>query len=181
MMVGAGTLRADNPSFITHDPTLISKRRASGLPDDPVKITVTNRGDLERDLLFFKMGEGKKIIYCTDLSYLKLTQKFSDMASVVSLGERITAAKIVDHTKRLGIRSIFLEGGEQIHTMFFSENMVHELRFAVAPFFVGDPIAPRFVGAGRFPFDKSQRMTLLGVEKFTDTIAIRYGLRPYDE
>ena len=39
-----------------------------------------------------------------------------------------------------------------MHTQFLTDGLADELQLVVAPFFVGNPEATRFVGAGRFPW-----------------------------
>ena len=45
-----------------------------------------------------------------------------------------------------------VEGGGVVHTQFLADDLVDELQLVVAPFFVGDSSAPRFVSDGRFPW-----------------------------
>ena len=41
-----------------------------------------------------------------------------------------------------------VEGGGRVHTQFLTADLADELHLVVAPFFVGDPRAHRFVGRG---------------------------------
>ena len=51
-----------------------------------------------------------------------------------------------------GVRRLMVEGGGTVHTQFLTADLADELQLVVAPFFVGDSRASRFVGDGRFPF-----------------------------
>ncbi len=53
-----------------------------------------------------------------------------------------------------------VEGGTTIHTQFLTADLADEIHLAVAPFFVGDADAPRFVLPGSFPHGSSRRMHL---------------------
>jgi len=46
-----------------------------------------------------------------------------------------------------------VEGGGMVHTQFLTDNLADELQLVVAPFFVGDSRAPRFVRDGLFPWN----------------------------
>jgi 5-amino-6-(5-phosphoribosylamino)uracil reductase len=46
----------------------------------------------------------------------------------------------------------------------------------VAPFFVGEEQAPRFVGPGRFPRDAAHRMRLAEARPIGDLVLLRYLL-----
>jgi 5-amino-6-(5-phosphoribosylamino)uracil reductase len=48
----------------------------------------------------------------------------------------------------------------------------------VAPFFVGDSRAPRFVRDGRFPWNPGRRATLAEVRQIGDVVLLRYALSP---
>ena len=50
-----------------------------------------------------------------------------------------------------GVRRLMVEGGGEVHTQFLTAGLADELQLVVAPLFVGDPSATRFVGDGRFP------------------------------
>jgi len=53
-----------------------------------------------------------------------------------------------------------VEGGTSIHP-FPHRRPGRRIHLAVAPFFVGDADAPRFVLPGNFPHGNSRRMSLL--------------------
>ncbi len=61
-------------------------------------------------------------------------------------------------------------------TLFLSANRIDYLRVAVAPFFVGEPSAPRMTIGAKFPFDKDRRMTVLDVKKVGDMTVTDYAL-----
>ena len=61
-------------------------------------------------------------------------------------------------------------------TLFLTGNRVDLLRIAVAPFFVGESGAPRFVRAGAFPFGKDRRMEVLQVRQVGDMSVTDYSL-----
>ena len=46
----------------------------------------------------------------------------------------------------------------------------------VAPFFVGDSSAPRFVSDGHFPWNAGRRATLAEVRQIGDVVLLRYAL-----
>ena len=52
-----------------------------------------------------------------------------------------------------------------IHAQFLTAGLADELHLAIAPFFVGQPDAPRFVGPGTFSNDLHHRMTLAEVTR----------------
>jgi 5-amino-6-(5-phosphoribosylamino)uracil reductase len=69
-----------------------------------------------------------------------------------------------------------VEGGGTVHTQFLSAGLVDELQLVVAPFFVGDSRAPRFVGDGAFPWTPEHRAELAEVRQIGDVVLLRYKL-----
>jgi 5-amino-6-(5-phosphoribosylamino)uracil reductase len=75
-----------------------------------------------------------------------------------------------------GVERLMVEGGGKVHTQFLTDNLVDELQLVVAPFFVGDSRAPRFVLDGRFPWNPGRRATLAEVRQIGDVVLLRYAL-----
>lgn len=66
-----------------------------------------------------------------------------------------------------------VEGGSTIHTQFLTAGLADEIQLAIAPFFVGDEAAPRFVQPGVFPGDAAHRMTLADARPIGDVALLR--------
>src|SRR5439155_17688620 len=62
IMIGATTLRRDNPRFIVNSPERRAHREARGLTTYPLKVTVTVSGDLDPSQRFWHHG-GAKVVY----------------------------------------------------------------------------------------------------------------------
>ena len=63
ILVGAGTVRADNPRLLVRDPARIAAREAAGKPPHPLRVTLTATGDLDPAARFFT-GPGTPLVYC---------------------------------------------------------------------------------------------------------------------
>src|SRR3954454_20843765 len=63
IMVGAVTVRTDNPRLLVRSQARRDERTARGLPSSPMKITLTNRADLDAGSNFFATGEAEKLVY----------------------------------------------------------------------------------------------------------------------
>jgi 5-amino-6-(5-phosphoribosylamino)uracil reductase len=69
-----------------------------------------------------------------------------------------------------------VEGGGSVHTQFLTDDIVDELQLTVAPVFVGDSDAIRFVRDGVFPWNTARRAELVEVQKLGDVVLLRYAL-----
>lgn len=176
ILVGAGTVRKDNPSLVIRDPEARARRVAAGMDADIIKVTVTASGDLDPRAAFFTDGGGRKIVFAphtADGARLRALEPFAEIVQA----DGIPPGFIRDTLAAKGCRRLMVEGGTGMHTMFLRAGVCDRLRLAVAPFFVGDPGAPGLVESGRFPWDKDNRMTLESVERLGDMAVLHYRLR----
>jgi hypothetical protein len=74
------------------------------------------------------------------------------------------------------VDSAIVEGSGKVHTQFLIGDRADELHAAIAPFFVGESGAPRFVDDGRFPWNPDRRSTLAEVRQIGDVVLPRYAL-----
>ncbi|MEN3356994.1 MAG: hypothetical protein V7637_976, partial [Mycobacteriales bacterium] len=65
ILIGAAALRRDNPRLLVNSELRRAARVARGLPEYPLKVTVTGSGDLDPALRFWHHG-GEKAVYCPD-------------------------------------------------------------------------------------------------------------------
>jgi 5-amino-6-(5-phosphoribosylamino)uracil reductase len=95
---------------------------------------------------------------------------------VVGLGEEVTMADLVDDLGDRGVRALLVEGGRTMITQFLASDLVDELQLAIAPFFVGDPRAPRLIGDGTFPWTPERHAVLAESRQVGDMVLLRYAL-----
>lgn len=69
-----------------------------------------------------------------------------------------------------------VEGGGTTHTEFLTAGLADELQLVIAPYFVGDPEAPRFVDARTFPYGPGNGMRLAETRPIGDHVLLRYLL-----
>lgn len=128
ILVGAETLRHDNPALLLRDPASCELRRARGVRPDLAKVTVTRSGGLSPTMRFFTEGDADRYIFSqTEIPELK------DIAEVISTDGSITAGYIVTELEKRGVESLLVEGGARILGMFLAEGMADEVRRAVNP------------------------------------------------
>ncbi|WP_245546088.1 dihydrofolate reductase family protein [Nocardia higoensis] len=173
IMVGAQTLRADNPRLLVADESRRRARIASGKPEFPVKVTVTDSGRLDPSLRVWRDG-GDKLVYTTEAGAAALSDSLAGLAEVCVLGPRVDLGAVLDDLGARGIERLMVEGGTRMHTAFLAGDLADELRLAVAPLLVGAPGGPRFVEPAVFP---GRRLTLADVSTAGDMAVLRYLLR----
>lgn len=178
ILVGAETIRRDNPSLVTRNEELRAERERRGLCPDPVKVTLSRHGKIDPKARFFTEGCSEKIVIAGSEMKAAELKKLSKVATVILTGGRsVSAGEIIRILEQRGIHSLFVEGGSRVLTLFFLENAVDFLRLSVAPFFVGDPHAPRFVEGGKFYYNKNHRMHLIRTTTAGDMTVTEYALK----
>jgi 5-amino-6-(5-phosphoribosylamino)uracil reductase len=173
IMIGAETIRRDNPRLLVKSDERRAAREARGLPPYPLKVTLTRSGDLDPDLKFWHYG-GAKLAYAPAHVADKLRARLGDLAEVASTGETLDVAAILNDLGARGIRKLMVEGGGTLHTQFLAAGLADEIQLAIAPFFLGTPEAPRFVNPAFFPDGPGRRMTLASVQAVGDMAVLRY-------
>ena len=142
ILVGAETVRVDNPRLLVRSQTRRDERAARGLPGSPAKVTVT-RG---RSSMLARTSSGRR-------------RREARLLRHSTAGGRPSAAGgRCDRRRRRRRRGdghahqrprcarcdrLMVEGGGTVHTQFLTEDIVDELQLTVAPFFVGDSDAPQ--------------------------------------
>lgn len=173
ILIGAATMRADNPSLLVRSAARRAERVAKGLPEHPLKVTVTGTGKLDPGLRFWHHG-GEKLAYTTDAGFNVLHGQLAGLADVVSLGPSINFAALLDDLGARHIHTLMVEGGGSMHTAFLSAGLVDEIHLAVAPIVVGQADAPRFLNPENYPGAPRQRMQLVEALPIGDMALLRY-------
>ncbi|WP_344667234.1 RibD family protein [Catenulispora yoronensis] len=178
IMVGAETIRRDDPRLLVNDVGRRGERVGRGVGEFPVKVTVTGGGVLDAGARFFTTG-GDKLVYCADGVVAGLGERLRGAVrtEVVGVGEVVDFAVILGDLWRRGVGRLMVEGGGSLHTRFLVEDLVDEIHLAIAPFFVGDDLAPRFVRGGVFPQSAGRRMELVETRAIGDLVFVRYVIR----
>ena len=158
ILVGAETLRCDDPALVLRDPQARRARIEKGLRPDPAKVTLTRSGRLSPGLRFFTQGEADRYVFSTH----ELPELSSVATVISSKGKPLTARFVVTELEKRGIGRLFVEGGSRILGLFLSERMADTLRLAVNPALRLDPGRGRARFEPRLPADTPCREERLG-------------------
>jgi 5-amino-6-(5-phosphoribosylamino)uracil reductase len=176
ILVGAETVRVDNPRLLVRSEARRGERAARGLPVSPMKVTVTRRAELDARADFFRVGDAEKLVYCASPRVGDARARLGPAATIVDAGDRVEMRTLSTDLAARGVERLMVEGGGTVHTQFLTEDIVDELQLTVAPLFVGDSDAPRFVRDGIFPWNPARRAELVEVRKLGDVVLLRYAL-----
>ncbi|WFE55543.1 dihydrofolate reductase family protein [Micromonospora sp. WMMD712] len=176
ILVGAATVRADDPRLVIRSPQRRRERADRGLPPSPTKVTVTGSGDLDPAARFFTVGDAERVVYCATSVLAQTRHRLDGLATVADGGDPVDPCRVLADLATRGVRRLMVEGGAAVHALFLGAGLADELHLVVAPFFVGDRRAPRFPGEGRFPWHPGRRAGLAEVRQIGDVVLLRYAL-----
>jgi 5-amino-6-(5-phosphoribosylamino)uracil reductase len=176
ILVGAGTIRADDPRLLVRSPDRVARRAARGLPPHPLRVTLTATGDIDPAARFFT-GPGTPLVYCASPIVAAAQARLGDAAVVIDAGDPPSLRNVFLnlHSERT-VATLLVEGGSRILRDTLAEDLADELRLAVAPFFVGDANAPRFGLPAAYPHTAANPMTLASARRLGDVAVLHYLL-----
>jgi len=174
--VGAGTIRSDNPRLVLRSQARRAGRIARGTAPDPIRIALAGHGELDPSARFFADDGAARIVYTHSSGKARLARQLGDQAEVVAAGDPAAPGRVLADLAERGVARLLVEGGSSVHTQFLVAGLADELQLAIAPFFVGDSAAPRFVTDGAFPWDARHPARLVDVGTAGDLAVLRYAL-----
>jgi riboflavin-specific deaminase-like protein len=185
IMIGAQTVRKDNPRLLIRDPRRSARRAARGLPEHPARVTLTATGDLDPQARFFAPG-ALRLVYCATPAIGRARARLGDSAVVIDAGDPLSLDLVLTDLAERGVLRVLVEGGAHVLGEFLARDLADELNLAVAPFFVADPgpeaaprlnlpLAPR---SPSNPNSPTSPMTLADVRRVDEMVLLRYLLGP---
>lgn len=152
IMVGVGTVLADNPRLTSHR-----------VPDgkNPLRIVVDSKGRTPMDSRVLD-GTSPTIIALSEKAPEERIREISGIAEVIICGKDIVDLKcLLERLGKKGIRSILLEGGGTLNWSMIKEGLVDQVRVAVSPVIVGGKDAKTLVdGSGYESVEQGMKLKL---------------------
>ena len=111
ILVGAGTVRADNPR--------LDVREWTG--NQPIRLIISRSGQIDKNSAVF-IQEGQWLMFTTADNKI-------DNKQIINIdGTKPSSVQILEYLHSQGIQSIFIEGGAEIHNHFIENNLWDEAR-----------------------------------------------------
>ena len=174
VLVGAQTVRKDNPRLLIRDPRRRARRAARGRSEHPARVTLTATGDLDPRASFFAPG-ALRLVYCATPAIGRARERLGDSAVLIDAGDPLSLDLVLMDLAERGVLRVLVEGGARVLGEFLARDLADELNLAVAPFFVADSGAPR-LNLPRPALDGA--MTLAEVSRVGEVGLLRYLLGP---
>src|SRR5947208_5127483 len=121
ILIGAATVRNDNPRLLVRSQSRRAERAARGLAPSPMKVTLTERVDLDASAEFFTTGETEKLVYCASRRLDDARSRLGRVATVVDGGQPVEMRRVSEDLGARGVHRLMVEGGGRVHTQFLTE------------------------------------------------------------
>lgn len=178
ILVGAATVRADDPRLLVRSAERRAAREAAGRPADPTRVVLTTSGELDPAARVFTVGTGPRLVYCPGGRVPATAALLGDAATVLDGGDPVDPRRVLADLRGRGVRRLMVEGGSAIHTAFLAAGLVDELHLVIAPFLLGSAGEPRLTRPAAFPQGPEHPMRLAETRRLGDCVLLRYLLDP---
>ena len=176
VMVGIGTVLADDPSLRIKNPDLAAARIAAGREENPMRVVIDSLARTPVDGDLFKKGSGKRIIFVSAKAPEDRIAALADHALVIRAGrDSVDLDRVLDTLGELGVRKLMVEGGATLLWSFTSQQLFDEIRIYVGALIIGGADAPTLVdGLGFTQKEGFPRLVLKNVEQIDDGVLLTW-------
>ena len=180
VMVGIGTVLADDPSLTIKSDELKRERLAQGRDEHPIRVVVDSTARIPLTSSILTRGGGKRVIAVSQRADPVMVAGLKKMATVIVAGEQeVDLAALIDELGTLGVRQLVVEGGGTLIAGLFAAGLVDELYTFVGNIVIGGKDAPTLAdGAGFVREAEFSRLTLVESTRIGNGILLHWNVEP---
>lgn len=170
IMVGVGTVLADDPSLTRFD------RDHRDAPGVPVRVVADSRGRTPPDAAIVA-GDAPTYVLTGNTAPTDRVGALRDAgATVIVAGEeRVDLTAALAGLEREGIETLMVEGGDELIFSLFDASLVDELSVYIGALVIGGSFSPTLVDGKGF-VDDFPELTLTDVERLDDAVLLRWRI-----
>ncbi|MFB6266978.1 MAG: 2,5-diamino-6-(ribosylamino)-4(3H)-pyrimidinone 5'-phosphate reductase [Halodesulfurarchaeum sp.] len=174
VMVGVGTVLADDPSLTLDDPDLIAEREARGEPSHPARVVADSHARTPPDARILDDSADSYVLVCEAEPTEHVTSLSSSGAELVIAGDKqVDLAVAVEALEDRGIETLLVEGGGEVIFSLFEADLVDELSVYVGSLVVGGRDAPTLADGEGF-VQAFPRLTLEDTRRLDEGVLLEY-------
>ena len=176
ILVGAGTIRADDPPLHVRDPEQQRRRAALGKPPGLLVVLVTASATVDPDSGFFShpAAAGRIVATVEDAPPERL-DRLRARAEVWLVGTgSVDLAELCRRLKDRGVERLLVEGGGELNWGFVREDLVDEIFVTIAPALLGGRTAPTWLEGEGLAMAHRRALELVDVERHGNELYTRW-------
>jgi 2,5-diamino-6-(ribosylamino)-4(3H)-pyrimidinone 5'-phosphate reductase len=176
IMVGIGTVLADDPSLTVKSDECREYRRKRGWDDNPVRIVVDSSGRTPQDSSVLIKGHGKRVIAVSKKADADSVSLLRKKATVIIAGDsEVDLPLLLDNLGAMGIHRIMVEGGGTLIAGLIGAGLVDEIFTFIGNIIIGGKDAPTLTdGVGFIDESSFTRLTLLDACRIEQGILLHW-------
>ena len=174
VMVGVGTVLADDPSLTVDDSDLIAQREARGDPPQPARVVADSHARTSPDASVLDDAAETFVLVAEEEPREHVENLADAGATVLVAGEsRVALPDALARLETHGVEDLMVEGGGELIFSLFADDLVDDLSVYVAPKIIGGRDAPTLADGDGF-VEEFPDLTLDAVERIDDGVLLRY-------
>ncbi|WP_254271529.1 2,5-diamino-6-(ribosylamino)-4(3H)-pyrimidinone 5'-phosphate reductase [Haloarcula marina] len=176
VMVGVGTVLADDPSLTVDDPERRAARRERGDSPNPARVVADSRVRTPPDARILDDSAETYLLVSEAAPPDFIEQMEETGAYVIAAGEdRVDLRTVLAKLEGEGIDQLMVEGGGELIFGLFEEGLVDELSVFVGPKILGGRDAPTLADGEGFVED-FPALELRDVERLDDGVLLTWSV-----
>lgn len=176
ILVGAETLRSDNPSLRIRCEPMRAYRQSLGKPPGLLRVLVTASGRVDTGCRFFTEDDGGGRIVATVAGQDDATLK--SLAARAEIwcfdANQVGMAELLERLRNRGVERLLVEGGGELNWSLVRDGLVDELHVTIAPALLGGREAPTPLGGDGLAMKQRMQLKLAEVRREGDELFCRY-------
>lgn len=178
VMVGIGTVLADDPSLTVKAEECRNNRLKRGADEQPVRIVVDSRARISPDASVFRKGTGKRVIAVSGRADPGKVELLRTIATVIVAGDKeVDLTQLMEELSTMGIQRIMVEGGGTLIAGLIAAGLVDEIYSYIGNVIIGGKDAPTLAdGAGFITESQFCSLTLLEARKIETGILLHWNV-----
>jgi len=176
VLVGVGTVIADDPSLTVDDENRRAARESRGDPANPARVIADSRIRTPPDATVLD-DAAETFLLVSEAAPTDFIEQLEDAgAYVLVAGEnRVDLTTALAKLDGEGIDRLMVEGGGELIFSLFEAGLVDELRVYVGPKVIGGREAPTLADGDGFA-ETFPELALTGVEQVDDGVLLRWSV-----
>lgn len=179
VIAGRGTLESDGMSMTLRDEDLVKSRLDAGRTEEPLRIVVSNRGDLDPEWKVFRTPGAKRVVFTTQSMTESKREQFQPLADLrISPGDTVDLVEMLRILrKEYAVRTLVCEGGPTLLRSFLEIGALDILHLTVVPVIFGGAQAPTLSGISPDFFPSRVRLRTESMEVVDSECFLTYRVQ----
>lgn len=176
VMVGIGTVLADDPSLTVKEDICREHRIQRGADVNPVRVVIDSNARIPADAKVLHKGEGKRVVVVSSRADPARIAVLEKLATVIVAGkDEVDLGEALEHLGAMGIKRLMVEGGGTLIAGLIRAGLVDEIYTFVGNIIIGGKDAPTLAdGEGYIRESEFTRLTLVESRQIENGVLLHW-------